>query len=792
MVALPQDVFDALNDLDFNPKETRETNVQFDKEFKDQKKETTAIEEQVIQKQEERIKDPNLSSKEKKLYRQIGKTFFSASKSVIMKIRQNSIFKDMMAVKDKVMDSWIVKTPLNAAKRVVTSSIFKKAMKIIGLFSLIWLLLQTFFDDVIDKIVEKISPYIHVAMENYVTPLINALGNMYKSFESFVLYCIGIEEGEKNLLNQVKEYFDTTRSDYDEKNNHSLLGVIYKAIHSIIYDDLNIFGIKNKTDQERDEVQSHIVNFKKEANRLVNTKVENLQEEINEKRAKEAATAFQSKDVQEMLKLTVVNAGWKIDGTKIIIEGKQYDTRTQGLEIAEKFKQFLLDSTQDLDIVTENPELRTFGEVDPYKVMNSIKNSLGMKEGDISAAKNSGRGFHTEDKENYKNREPFIKALTNQDTGWFGISDSEARTISRGIQALMEVERHKRSSENENDNITRFLDSKRRVMGNAYLLENTIAGRNKITDYMLDEVSTRDKTLYSSLASLRKIMEGFFLGGGSSGINSFVTTAFVNLYTKLVDKLGIGDVKNSITGVQTIHGKDTKITDTADKENIKLWEMGMEVGYEMEPTGSVLNLITIDTTNHRPLQNALFLFNQHNTILSQEVQSTNEELMNTVSVFKTATDFVKTNRGIRASSDITVVESRRKQRLIRIITKIKNNEKLSEEDKQIVDNRTVEQLEEEIKVIENRKPTMTDLSNEWLSYLIYKLKNNKEFSDDERTILGSRTLEMLEQEFENRGLTELKYIEERNIVIPVLPPKSHLVIDGTAISLAASISTPDT
>lgn len=103
----------------------------------------------------------------------------------------------MMAAKDKVMNNWFVKTPLNAAKKVVSSSLFKKAMKIIGMFSLIWLLLQTFFDDVIDNILKKFKPYIKTAMENYIVPLLNALGNMYRAFEEFVLYCIGVEEGQK-------------------------------------------------------------------------------------------------------------------------------------------------------------------------------------------------------------------------------------------------------------------------------------------------------------------------------------------------------------------------------------------------------------------------------------------------------------------------------------------------------------------------------------------------------------------------------------------------------------------
>lgn len=101
MVVLPQDVFDALNDLDLNPKETREVNAQFEEDFKKERTETTEIEEYVVQKQEERIKDPTLSSKEKTLYRNIGKEFFKSSKTVIMKIRKESIFRDMMAARIK-------------------------------------------------------------------------------------------------------------------------------------------------------------------------------------------------------------------------------------------------------------------------------------------------------------------------------------------------------------------------------------------------------------------------------------------------------------------------------------------------------------------------------------------------------------------------------------------------------------------------------------------------------------------------------------------------------------------
>lgn len=86
-------------------------------------------------------------------------------------------------------------------------------------------------------------------------------------------------------------------------------------------------------------------------------------------------------------------------------------------------------------------------------------------------------------------------------------------------------------------------------MGNAYALENTMAGRNELTSYKLDEISTRDKTLYSGLASLRKLMEGFFHGGGSSGMNSFVSTVFVNIFAKLFNVFGMNDVSESITGV---------------------------------------------------------------------------------------------------------------------------------------------------------------------------------------------------------------------------------------------------
>lgn len=588
MVVLPQDVFDALNDLDLNPKETREVNAQFEEDFKKERTETTEIEEYVVQKQEERIKDPTLSSKEKTLYRNIGKEFFKSSKTVIMKIRKESIFRDMMAAKDKVMNNWFVKTPLNAAKKVVSSSLFKKAMKIIGMFSLIWLLLQTFFDDVIDNILKKFKPYIKTAMENYIVPLLNALGNMYRAFEEFVLYCIGVEEGQKNLLNLVKDYFDVTRTDYDEKNTHSLLGVMYKAVHSIIYDDLNIFGIRDKIDAERDEIQTNIVRFKTEANRLVNTKIENVQEEINKKRQEEAAQILQSSEVQEMLKLTVVNQGWQIDGSKFIIDGKVFDANTQALEISEKLNQLFNDETKDLDVISENVELRTLGEVDPSKTMTHIAHALSMSQGDLDKAKSGWKGSEGERKLS-KEREQFLEAIANDSS----LSPRDASKIAVGLSRLQKIERHRISSENEQQNITRFLENKKRVMGNAYALENTMAGRNELTSYKLDEISTRDKTLYSGLASLRKLMEGFFHGGGSSGMNSFVSTVFVNIFAKLFNVFGMNDVSESITGVQQIHGNNTKITDTSDKENIKYWEMGMDVGYEMEPTGSVLNLITM-------------------------------------------------------------------------------------------------------------------------------------------------------------------------------------------------------
>lgn len=153
----------------------------------------------------------------------------------------------------------------------------------------------------------------------------------------------------------------------------------------------------------------------------------------------------------------------------------------------------------------------------------------------------------------------------------------------------------------------------------------------------------------------------------------------------------------------------------------------MDVGYEMEPTGSVLNLITIDTTNPRPLQNALFLFNQYVAHLSQETQATNEELLNTISVFKTTTKYIKDNNKIfklRVSSGNETLENPNKQRLERIIKKIKNNEKLTEEEKVFVGSRTIVQLEEELRIIEVSKPTMTDLSNDWLTYLIYKIRGN--------------------------------------------------------------------
>lgn len=735
MVVLPQDVFDALNDLDFNPTETRETNTQFTKEFKKQKKEAPAIEEQVVKKQKERIKDPTLSSKEKTLYKNIGKEFFKSSKSVIMKIRQSSIFRDMMVVKDKVMDSWIVRTPLNAAKRVVSSSIFKKAMKIVGMFSLIWLLLQTFFDDVIDNILKKISPYIHVAMENFVSPLINALGNMYRAFESFVLYCLGVEEGKKNLLNLVKEYFDISRSDYDKKDNHSLLGVMYKAIHSIIYDDLNIFAIKNKTDQERDEIQTHIVRFKSEANKLVNTKVEDVQEEINKKRQEEATKILKNKDVQETIKLTAVNYGWKIDGTKITIDGEQYDMDTQALEILEKYSQFVYDKTKDTDAISENAGLRTNGEITRSKAMGHISHALNMNNGDIEKAKSGWKG--TEDtRKLYKERNELAEAISSS-----SLDVADGQTIARGLNKIQEVERHRVSSKDEHENITKFLDSKRRIMGNIYFLENTMSGRNEITSYMLDEISVRDKTLYAGLASLRKLMEGFFFGGGSSGINSFVASAFVNLYTKIVDKLGMGEVKSSVTGVQTLHGKDTKITDTADKENIKHWEMGMEVGYEMEPSGSVLNLITIDTTNHRPLQNALFLFNQYIAHLGQEVQLTNEELLNTISVFKTGRKYIADNKKVLIARH-------------------------------------------------NPNKPLNGLSNHDLANMVYDIVD-AERKNGYLNEADKERLQNLREELERRGVAEHIQIEEKNIVIPVLPSRSHVQMNGTAMQLAVAVSNPD-